>query len=146
MRSITYLWNLTLTSQLCNQIILTRFNEKINTYTIYVAFSNKLENQFPKSYQLLRLKLLKLWFGSFISIVLTCFSSSSELALRQVTRCLVSCKNPLRISEVRWSREHLCSMKEMTRKPRHWIMCCWTVWDDSTKEQMKPRSLELWNK
>lgn len=31
----------------------------------------------------------------------------------------------------------------MTRKPRFWIMCCWTVGEDSTNSQINSSSLEL---
>lgn len=74
---------------------------------------------------------------------LTCFSSRSLLADRHVTRYLVRFRNEPNTSSVRWSRDERCSMNEMTRKPRFWIMCCCTVWLLSTSSHMKPSSLEL---
>lgn len=77
------------------------------------------------------------------SKVITCLSSSSLLAVRQVTRCLVRLRKEPRTSRERCSREDRCSMKLMTRKPRFWIMCCCTVDELSTSSQMKPSSFEL---
>lgn len=77
------------------------------------------------------------------SKVITCLSSSSLLAVRQVTRCLVRLRKEPRTSRERCSREDRCSMKLMTRKPRFWIMCCCTVEELSTSSQMKPSSFEL---
>lgn len=77
------------------------------------------------------------------NIRLTCFNSRSELGEQQVTRCFVKCRKEASVSGVRWSLEHLCSMWEITRNPRHCSMCCWTVLQDSTKEQTNPSSFEL---
>lgn len=74
---------------------------------------------------------------------ITCLSSSSLLAVRQVTRCLVRLRKEPRTSRERCSRDDRCSMKLITRKPRFWIMCCWTVDELSTSSQMKPSSFEL---
>lgn len=79
-------------------------------------------------------------------LINTCFNNKSELGEQQVTRCLVKCRKEASVSGVRWSLLHRCSMCEMTRNPRHCNMCCWTVLQDSTREQMKPSSFELWTR
>lgn len=65
------------------------------------------------------------------------------MAERHVTRYLVRLRNEPNTSSVRWSREERCSMNEMTRNPRFWIMCCCTVCELSTSSQMKPNNFEL---
>ena len=75
--------------------------------------------------------------------LLTCFRSRSLLADRHVTRYLVRFRNEPSTSNVKWSRDERCSMNEITRKPRFWIMCCCTVWLLSTSSQIKPSNLEL---
>lgn len=74
-------------------------------------------------------------------LVRTCLSKRSLLAERHVTRYFVRLRNDVSTSGVRWSRDDRCSMNEITRKPRFWIMCCCTVCDVSTSSQMNPRSL-----
>lgn len=49
-------------------------------------------------------------------------------------------RNDPSTSSVRWSREDLWSINEITRNPRFWIMCCWTVWDVSTSSHINPKS------
>jgi len=70
----------------------------------------------------------------------TCLSKRSLFADKHVTRYFVKLKNDPSTSGVKWSRDDLCNMNEITRNPRFCIICCCTVCDVSTSSHINPNS------
>lgn len=100
-----------------NETVSTQFDAstKSDVCVAFLSFAEEIvSNAFPIRIPSFSIKIPL----PFLVFLLTCFSNKSLFADRQVTRYFVKLKNELSTSSVKWSRDDLCNINDITRNPR----------------------------